>query len=79
MSSLPAISDEDGAIARLQEIFPGLDDARLYAVLDSCGCSTWDARVCWAFEHLMDEGETCDVAAAMSRGFWHMTAQPGSR
>ena len=29
MSSLPAISDEDGAIATLQAIFPGVEVARL--------------------------------------------------
>ena len=33
MSSLPAISDEDGAIAMLQAFFPGVGVRRLKAVL----------------------------------------------
>ena len=73
MSSLPAISDEDGAIATLQAIFPGVRVGRLKAVLRDMGAGSettpmrpWAARVHWAIEHLVDEGEILDLEKAAS-------------
>ena len=70
MSSLPAISDEDGAIATLQAIFPGVKVVHLKAVLSDMGAGSettpmrpWAARVHWAIEHLVFEGEALDSKA----------------
>ena len=64
MSSLPAISNEAGAFAKLQQHFPGLPRRKLWEVLDSWGAGDgatpmrpWDVRVEHAVDHLLEEGE----------------------
>ena len=71
MSELPAMRNEAQAIARLQNIFRSVPEARLHAVLRSWGAGgettpmrPWDDRVEHAVDFLIGEGEIAELDSA---------------